>query len=192
MPISPTGNVQVRVPAKGGSSIPIIDIYGQTTINGAYLSDMAFVIQDQYKYKCHNHMINNDNDCYGCTIYYLPINKIKTTTFHQNNIPLEDVVKGKGTLQEKVFNIYNTYTVLDKPNFQDFYERFIRYAMLKYILIRLIYGTFDLNKLCRNFNKQFFKDLARTRFCGFIEYFENPANGIVGFDQFFIKCNSNC
>ena len=180
-PTSPTGNVQVRV--------PIIDIYGQTTIDGDYLSDMTFVIQDQYKYKCNENKYINSDHCYGCTIYYLPVNKLKTTTFQQNNIPLEDVVKGKGTLQEKVFKLYNLPL---SPEFQNFYERFIRYAMLKYILIKLLYGSFDLCKLCRNFNKQFFKDLADSRFCGFIEFFEDPANGIIGFDQYYIKCSSKC
>ena len=162
---------------------------------------MKFVIQDQYKYKyndrCKEDNFNKDtiDGCYGCTIYYLPVNKLKTTTFQQNNIPLEEVVKGKGangpsltgTLQKKVFKLYGMPIGIE---FQNFYERFIRYGMLKYILIKLLYGEFDLCKLCRNFNKQFFKDLAHSRFCGFIEYFDNPDNGIIGFDQYFIKCSS--
>ena len=60
--------------------------------------------------------------------------------------------------------------------------------MLKYILIRLIYGEFDLNKLCKNFNKQFFKDLAHSRFCAFVDFFEDPANDIIDYDDYFIKC----
>ena len=179
---TPIGQIGPSQPVR----VPIIDIYGQTTIDGDYLSDMTFVIQDQYKYKCNDKCKEDTNNgCYGCTIYYLPVNKLKTTTFQENNIPLEDVVRGKGTLQEKVFKLYNLPL---SPEFQDFYERFIRYGMLKYILIKLLYGEFDSNKLCRNFNKQFFKDLANSRFCGFIEYFENPANGIMGFDQYYIKC----
>lgn len=167
--------------------IPIIDIQGQTTMDGEYLSDMTFVIQDKYKYKCHENIIN-EKSCKdkSCKDHYSTPHKLKTTTFYKNNIPLQCVVKGKGkSLQDKVYNIS---TSINEPNFQNFYERFILYGMLKYILIRLIYGEYDLNKMCRNYNKQFFKDLIHTRFCGFIEFFENPENGIIDFDRFYIKC----
>ena len=164
--------------------VPIIDIYGQTTLNGEYLSDMTFVIQDQYKY-CKSKNIIDPCQC-ECDILYIQPNKLKKTTLVKNNIPLEDVVVGKGNLYDKVFRIFNTTGEL---NFKFFNERFVRYAMLKYVLIRLLYGEYDLNKLCRNFNKQFFKDLKHSRFCGFIEFFENPDNEIIGFDQYFIKCD---
>ena len=151
---------------------------------GEYLSDMTFVIQDKYKYYGKENIVD-PCQC-GCDIYYIQPNKVKTTTLVDNNIPLEDVVIGKGTLRDKVLRIS---TSRGEPNFNEFYERFIRYAMLKYILIRLLYGEFDLNKLCRNYNKQFFKDLKHSRFCGFIEFFDNPDNEIIGFDQYFIKYN---
>ena len=57
---------------------------------------------------------------------------------------------------------------------------------MKYILARCIYGDFNLAYLYRNYNNQFFKDLANSRFCGFIEFFNNPDNGIFDFDQYFI------
>ena len=167
--------------------IPIIDIQGQTTVDGQFLSDFKFIIQDEYKYDDACNIINNCN-CNECVLFYEQIYKLKTTTFYQNNIPLETVVKGKGkTLREKLVNYYNKHKAEIGPSFQDFYERFIRYAMLKYILARLLYGDFNLNYLYRNFNKQFFKDLAKSRFCGFIEFFENPANNIIGYQRFFLS-----
>lgn len=179
--IPPTNNTEVRV--------PIINIYGQTTVNNDYLSDMTFVIQDKHKYKCHKNII--DCQMCGCVQHFLLYDQLKTTTFRKNNIHLEDVVKGKGkTLQDKVMHLFKTN--LYGNDFQAFYKRFIQYAMLKYILIRLIYGEFDLNKMCRNFNKQFFKDLEHSRFCAFIEFFEDPINDILDFDQFYIKCNQSC
>ena len=174
IPVDPTQPVRV----------PIIDIYGQTTFNGEYLSDMTFIIQDEFKY-CKSKNIVDPCQC-GCDILYIQPNKLKTTTLIDNNIPLQDVVIGKKkTLQDKVLKIS---TSRGEPNFFNFYERFIKYAMLKYILIRLLYGTYDLCKLCRNFNKQFFKDLSHSRFCGFIEFFDNPDNQIMDFDRYFIKC----
>ena len=180
LPISPTGSIDPTQPVR----VPIIDIYGQTTLNGEYLSDMTFVIQDQYKY-CKSKNIIDPCQC-GCDIYYIQPYKLKTTTLIDNNIPLQDVVIGKGSLQNKVLNIFYS---TGEPNFKLFYERFIRYSMLKYILIRLLYGSYDLSKLCRNYNKQFFRDLAHSRFCGFIEFFENPDNEIIGFEAYFIKCD---
>jgi len=164
--------------------VPIIQINGQTTLNGDYLSDMTFEIQDKYKYKCHKNIITK---CH-CEPHYLSVDKLKTTTFYKNNIPLQCVVKGKGSLSDKINAIVND---IGEPNYDLFLQRFILYGMLKYILIRLIYGEFDLSKMCRNFNKQFFKDLNHTRFCGFIDFFENPVNGIVGIDRFYIKCIKN-
>lgn len=152
--------------------VPMINIYGQTTYNGDYLSDMTFVIQDQYKYNCHK---NRNNHGCGCIEYYLLPDQLKTTTLQVNNIPLQDVVKGKGSLYDKVFAIFN-------ESFFEFYESFIRYGMLKYILIKLIYGEYDLNKLCRNKHKTFIKDLSHSRFCRFVAYFD------VDFNQYYIKC----
>lgn len=149
---------------------------------------MIFVIQDQFKY-CKNKNIIDPCQC-SCDIYYIQPNKLKTTTFvENNNIPLQDIIVGKGTLKDKVKRISDK---IGEPNYYLFLDRFIRYAMLKYILIRLLYGEFDLCKLCRNFNKQFFKDLSNSRFCGFIEFFQNPDNEIMDFDQYFIKCSSEC
>ena len=176
----PSNTTEVRV--------PIIDIMGQTTLNGDYLSDMTFVVQDKYKYKCSENIVKKCKN--GCVEHYYLYGKLKTTTFQENNIPLQCVVKGKGkTLRAKVKAIYPG---LSDPDFQDFYRRFILYGMLKYFLIRLIYGEFDLNKLCRNYNKQFFKDLKNSRFCGFVEFLEDPANDILNFDQYYIKCNQEC
>ena len=54
--------------------VPIIDIYGQTTLNGEYLADMTFGIKDQFKYYCMKNIV----DPYQCgsDIYYIPANKI--------------------------------------------------------------------------------------------------------------------
>lgn len=176
--------------------VPIIDILGQTTVDAKYLSDFQFVIQDKYSYyNCKNIVekedcCKNDKGC-GCKTLYYPEDKLKTTTFKEVSPPLQDVVKGKGcSLRKKLLNYYNKHPEIG-PSFQDFYEQMILYGMLKYILARLIYGDFNIRYLYKNFNNQFFKDLENSRFCGFIQFFDNPDNGILDYDKYFICGNIN-
>jgi hypothetical protein len=176
--------------------VPIITIDGQSTYFQDYLSDMLFTIQDKYQYYCYDKCIlKNPNK--KCRPIYIKQKKIKTTTFLEFNPPMQDVVKGKGcTLRDKLLNYYTKHLTQTMPSFNDFYILMTRYGMAKYILAKILYGDFNIKYLCRNFNKQFFKDLKKTRFCGFIDFFNNPANGVVGFDHYFIKCcidsNNSC
>lgn len=162
--------------------VPIIDILGQTTAGtGEFLSDFTFTIKDQYKYDKHNQYNKNGDKC---DITYMDPCQLKTTSFFEFGPPLQKVVKGKGkTLRDKLV-YYNTKHHIE-PSFQVFYEKIILYGMLKYILARLLYGDFNIDYLYRKYNKKFFKDLAKSRFCGFIEFFEDPTNGIIGYDQYF-------
>jgi hypothetical protein len=170
--------------------VPIITIEGQTTYNGQYLSDMLFTIKDKYCYYEYDPcLIKNPNK--KCCTLYLKEKKLKTTTFLEFNPPLQDVVKGCGkTLRAKVMNYFDKHPGEFGPSFNDFYVLLIKYSMAKYILAKLIYGDFNITYLCRNFNKQFFKDLKQTRFCGFIDFFDNPV--FTGFDKIFIKCDQTC
>jgi hypothetical protein len=172
--------------------VPIIDIEGQTTYNAEYLSDFTFIIQDKYKYYVYDPELLKGK-CH-CEPIYIDSRKLKKTTFLVYGPELQCVVKGKDkTLRGKLYNYYINHPTDFGPSFdEDFYGPMIFYSMTKYILARLIYGDFNINYLCRNFNKQFFKDLKHTRFCGFIEVFTNPIYGIVGYDKYFIKCNKEC
>lgn len=90
------------------------------------------------------------------------------------------------TLRDKLNNYFETHSEIG-PSFQDFYDQIVLYGTLKYILARVLYGDFNLDYLYKNFNKQFFKDLAHSRFCGFIEFFNDPANHIIGYQKYFLK-----
>lgn len=170
--------------------VPIVDIYAQTTVNADFLSDCTFIIQDKYKYKKPKNIVEecckNGKGC-ACKKHYYPEKKLKTTNFYQVSPPLQDVVKGKGcTIREKLLNYYDKHQEIGPSFKDDFYEPMILYSLLKYILARLIYGDFNIGYLYRNYNDQFFEDLANSRFCGFIEFFNNPDNGIYDFDKYFI------
>ena len=68
----------------------------------------------------------------------------------------------------------------------NFYEQMILYGMLKYILAKLLYGEFNIKYLLRKYNKQFFKDLSHSRFCGAIDFFNDYHNHILNYDQYFL------
>lgn len=106
--------------------VPIINIHGQTTIDGEYLSDMTFDVQDKYSYKSHENIVKKCK----CKKHFAT--NLKTTIFHKNNIPLQCVVKGKGSLANKVNNIMVN---LGETNYDIFLESFLQYTMLKYVLI---------------------------------------------------------
>jgi hypothetical protein len=193
-PPSPTGyfnsnqinlNCNTYCSSQNEVRVPIINIVGQTTYNQDYLSDMTFYIQDKYKYYDYDPCIIKTKGC--CEPIYMKECKLKKTTFLEYAIPLQDVVKGKGcTLREKLLSYYNKHSYEFGPSFDNnFYVPMIEYSMLKYILAKLIYGNFDIKYLCRDFNKQFFKDLKHTRFCGFIQFFKD---NFEGFEDYFIKC----
>lgn len=171
----------------GTDRVPIINISGQTTDSGEYLSDMTFSIMDKYQY-CDNEPIRYKNPK-NCRPIFLKTKKLKETIYFQYGPPLQYVVKGKGnTLRAKLFDYYLDHQIEFGPDFAHFSLLMYRYGMIKYVLARILYGKFDIKYLCRNFNKQFFKDLKKSRFCGFIEFFEDPNQGVIGFEKNFIKC----
>jgi hypothetical protein len=58
------------------------------------------------------------------------------------------------------------------------------YAYLKLILSRILYGTFDLKYLTQSYNDLFFKYLAKSRFCNFINLFTQL--NILDYNQYFV------
>lgn len=163
---------------QGDVNIPIINISGQTTVNGDYLSDMLFIIKDKYKYYKYCNKKVYDKQCN----IMINSNYLKTTTLYQNNIPLEKVLKGKCgvTLKEKAYNIN------PEPEFNSFYKNLILYAMVKYVLSYILYGKFNLNYLLNKYNNDFFKHLQKSRFSYFIIFFTNPQYNVVGFNKYFL------
>ena len=162
--------------------VPIIDIFGQTLIDGSDVGDMKFTIGDKFTYynKC---SINK------CSINYIDISQLKETQFQKCCPKMVSVVKGKGeTLREKLLHIYTKKQDIIRLSFQQFYENVVLYGMLKYILSRILYGKFNINFLLGKFNKQFLKDLRLSRFCEFLEIFIDCKSPLFGYNQFF-KCD---
>ncbi len=142
--------------------VPIVNINAQTTIDSEYLSDVTFTIKDKYYYYKHLKL--------KCKNSYMNEKELKTTTFLQYGIPMQNVVKGIGvTLQDKILLIY--YQCKPLISFQMFYENMILYGMLKYLLSYILYGDFNIEYLLNKYNDQFFKKLKKSRFCGAVQFF---------------------
>ena len=169
----------------GNIRVPIVSISGQTTFDGEYLADMLFIICDQFQYyKC-----KPLKSC--CKINFVKSELLLQTQFRTCGIKLENVVKGPNnlSLREKLILIYNQFSSILGPSFNAFYENFILYGMAKYILSRVLYGDFNLNYLLKSFNKEFLYDLGNSRFCAFLELFEDCNSNVYGFNQFFKSGN---
>lgn len=154
--------------------IPSIDITAQTTLNNLDVGEAIFVIGDDRKYSKHQ--------CHSsCGDYFIQKSKIKITTFNVYTPFMVSVVRGKGkNLYDKVFYLFTKYH--PGPSFPAFYDDIITYGMVKYILSKILYGNFDMNYLLRQYNSKFLKDLSHSRFCHFIEFFNNNH-----YNQYFKK-----
>jgi hypothetical protein len=96
------------------------------------------------------------------------------------------VVKGQGkTLYCKADFIWMTLN--PTTYLTTFYERLIKYGMLKFILSRLLYGDFNINYLLGKYNDKFLANLGRSRFCAFIQNFNDCQSDIYGYNQYFKK-----
>lgn len=167
---------------KDNIAVPIINILGQTTADNANIGDFIFTILDEFKY--YHPIPPKDNFC--GTFSILP-NQVQKTILKQYCPKIFIVVKGKGmTLYERVENIFRKlgFDVIGLF-LTDFYPRIIFYAMVKYILSRLLYGDFNIKFLLGKYNDKFLNDLQNSRFCGAISIFTDPNSIVFGYNKYF-------
>lgn len=170
--------------------IPAIIIEGQTKIDGSDIGDMLFTIYDKY---CYKKEVPLSDEQKICVPEYLPKEDLVITKLRVCSAKIVSVVKGKGVnLYCKVTNIWKVKQ--PKMFFTTLYKLIIKYAMLKYILSRLLYGNFDINYLLGKYNEKFLYDLAHSRFCAFYDLFVDCNSDIYGMGQYFKEgkiCNKH-
>lgn len=169
--------------------VPVILIAGQTTINGSDVADMLFTIYDKYSYEKENPLPKTRT----CTFEYGDKIDLVETVLRICSAKIVSVLRGKGTTAYcKADYIWsNLRNTKQQPTLylNSFYERLIKYAMLRFILSRLLYGTFNINYLLGKYNQKFLTDLAHSRFCAFIQQFQDCQSDIYDFAQYFKKDN---
>jgi len=164
--------------------VPILNILGQTLIDGSDIGDIIFTIKDQFQYYCINNIPPEFN---GCCTYNIDPLELKTTIFHKSCPKIVSVVGGNGdTWYDKTEYLFMK---LGKEkigaDFGNFRLRMFLYAMLKYILSRILYNKFNINFLLRKYNKGFLKDLSKSRFCESLHLFLDTDSIFFGYDKYF-------
>lgn len=169
----------ITLQACTGVEVPQINIDGQTLIDGSDVGDMIFTIKDKYSY--YGKVVDRPCQSVEC----IDQHQVKTTIFEQCCPKMVSAIKGDlPTLQEKLEQLWLKYNLLPELYFRDFYENIILYGMAKYILSRLLYGYFDINFLLWQYNSQFLKDLGNSRFCNFVQFFQQAQ--FANYQNYFI------
>ena len=160
--------------------VPTINAVVRSTMDGSDIGEANFIICDTINYKKEKIQDNK------CRIRYLPRSEVKTTRFRVCCPYIVSVLKGVGkTVQQKLMSQYNNL-ISPSFDFRTFYENIILFAMAKYILVRLLKDKFSIDSLLGKYNKQFIKELGKSRFCAFTDLFLNCNSRIYGYNQYFL------
>lgn len=166
--------------------VPTLNIEGQTLVFGSDIGNVIFTINDQYQYYCSDVDIEKKNN--SCE-YYINEEEVLITVFNKCCPKIADVVIGEGdNLYDKLDLLFQQYgeEEIGVP-LTVFYPNLFFYAMLKYILARLLYGNFDTKYLLQKYNQRFLKDLSESRFCGISIIFYRCVDNICvqNYDRYF-------
>lgn len=165
-------------------NVPIINILGQLTVDFSDIGDITFTVCDRFSYYEEEKIVCDENKC---VIDYIDKSKIKQTKFRQCGPEMVSVVKGEGkTLRDKALFLWNANSSTIGVSFDTFYGNLVFYAMVKYILSRLLYGKFNINYLLGKYNERFLRDLGHSRFCASISLFVDCNSVVFGYDQYFL------
>ena len=176
--------------------VPIINILGQSMLSGEDTADMTFTIFDEFTYYDKKSIVNDNQN--KCQLLRLKCSDLKETKFIKCCPWMVSVTKGQGsTLNEKLQYLIKKNLQPTDMGINQFLHNMIKYGMTRYILSRILYGKFNIDYLLEKYYKKFITDLGRSRFCRFLEFFENctispdfPVS-FVGYEKYFLydkKC----
>jgi hypothetical protein len=165
-------NMQLKCkPCKKYVEVPTIEIFATPDSSEFDVGRVIFTIRD---------IISYDKP----RKYRKKWNCLKT-----GKVPKEDVIITTFVLFQPecnfntVLNADGNFLIEKCRNINAIVPYIIQYTYIKWVLCRILYGSFDLNFLRRSFNSRFFRDLSKSRFRGFIEYFTSPSlidyNGLL-------------
>lgn len=171
-------------------NVPILNIEGQTLIDGSDIGDNIFTIIDKFQYYCIDDIPPKDNHC---GVFHVKESQLKVTQFRRCCPKIVSVVKGEGeTLYDKLENIFRTLGEEEiGVDFETFYTRIFFYAMLKFSLARIRYGKFNIDFLLGKFNEKFLRDLGNSRFCEALHLFLDCDSIVFGYNRYF-KFDNKC
>lgn len=163
-------------------SVPIINIESQTFIGGSDIGNTIFKIYDEILY--YDKIPESLNKCKN---YEIIQNNMKATLFDLCQVDVSPVVIG--TAKNLLYKTSDIYNSLGKDkigvDFKDFRLNMLLYALLKYILARLIYGNFNTKYLLNKYYKKFLNDLQDSRFCEAYDLFMDKNSKFYGYEIYF-------
>ena len=167
---------------KGYVRIPALCISGQSMLDGTDVSDMSFTIFDNCEYYDKKCII--DKDQRKCQLLKIKSCDLKETKFIKCCPWMVSVTIGKGdTLRDKLEYLIRKNKQPDNMDIDEFLYNMMYYGMTRYILSKILYGKFDIKCLLKkNYNK-FIKDLGRSKFCRFVDFFEE----FEGYENYFLR-----
>jgi len=119
----------------------------------------------------------------GDTIFIVEYEDSEFDKFEKSCPKVVSVLKGEGcTAVEKSNNIHKL-----EPNnltYLEFANNLIQYSMVRYFLSRLLYGKFNINYLLGKYYYKFLKDLSKSRFNHYVEFF--TTGQLIGYDKYFL------
>jgi len=165
-----------------GIQIPSILILSQTLIDAADIGDTMFKIIDNIEYYNKKAVIIPK---YVCVIEKIDAIDAKITNFEKYCPKGVDVLRGRGhTAYEKTVYLFNTNNI--SIYLKNFASNLLEYAMVKYLLGRILYGKFNMKYILQKYNDKLLKDLSNSRFCHFVKFFTDPTSKVYGYNQYFL------
>ena len=162
--------------------VPIVYINAKTTIEGSDISDAIFTICDKYQYYIYN---ENKNECNTkCKKHYAYSDSLLQTKFTKTNLKIVKYLKGDcNTACEKLSKFYEKNP--SEQTFLIFADNLMTYALIRYILSKILFGNFSMKYLLNKYNKKFIQELSKSRFCGGLEIFTDKNNKLYGYYKYF-------
>lgn len=162
--------------------VPLLYIEAKTTIEGSDISDGVFTICDRYQYYEFNK--NNETCETKCRKHYAYSDNLLQTKFTKTNLKIVKYLKGDcNTACEKLSRFYEKNP--REPTFLIFADNLITYALIRYILSKILFGKFSMKYLLNKYNERFFEELQKSRFCRALEIFTDKNNELYGYYKYF-------
>jgi hypothetical protein len=160
------------IPLQNNVEVPEIFINAQTLVDASDMGESIFKIYDKYSY--YKNIANDNNGI--CKIKTIDDKDLIETNFVMPCIKISNTIIGheKGLREKIVFIWNNVFDKKEDKGFYEFFDDFIKYTMVRYLLSKILYGKFNSKYLLKKYYNKFITDLGKSRFCNFLTFFNDP------------------
>jgi len=106
--------------------------------------------------------------------------------FEKVCIKIVSVLRGIGaTAYDKISYLYKTEMISIRGAI--FINNLHEYALVRYFLSKLLYGKWNINYLLGKYYSKFIRDLEKSKFYNFVDYFISPQSKVYKYDKYFLR-----